>query len=348
MSVTKVDFGEAGGRRANLFLIENAGITLKVTDFGACLAGLIVPDKDGNKADVVAGYGDVGGYTDNSCFLGATIGPSANRIAGAKLTIDGKTYHMAVNENENNLHTDFAGGSHKRFWDSEVLGDGVKFSLSLEDGEYGLPGKRLMQITFTVTDAGGVRLHYHCTSDKKTLFNMTNHAYYNLAGESSGKMEDQVLQLFADSYCPDRPDSIPTGEIASVEGTPLDFRTAKPIGQDINADFEQLHLVGGFDHNFVIRGWNGDGSLKQAASAYDPKSGRAMDVFTTLPGVQFYSGNFMKEKNGKSGKDYVPRDAFCLETQYFPDSVNHENFVHPIFGAGEDYDSVTEYRFCNR
>lgn len=348
MSVSKESFGTAGGRAASLYVISNGGTTLKLTDFGACIVSILVPDRDGRIADVAPGYDSAEGYAENPCFLGAVIGPSANRIAGGRFTMDGRTWQLPVNENDNNLHTDFAHGSHKRFWQAETAENSVTFTLPLADGEFGTPGNRIMQLEYSVTGEGTVRLHYHADSDKKTLMNLTNHCYFNLAGEDAGSIEQQTLRLHCASYCPVRPDSIPTGEILKVEGTPLDFKAKKPIGRDIGADFRQLVLTGGFDHNFVIDGWKDDGVLRPAAEASDPASGRMMEVFTTLPGVQFYSGNFLKVEGGKGGRSYAPRAAFCLETQYFPDSMNHENFAHPVFGAGRAYDSVTEYRFSCR
>lgn len=345
MSITKESFGRAGGREAALYTISRAGVALKVTDFGACIVSIFAPDRNGETADVALGFDTAAGYTDNSCFLGALIGPSANRIGGGRFVIDGEAWQLPINENTNNLHTDFLNGSHKRIWDTELRGDAVRFTLRLGDGEFGMPGNRVMEVTYAVTDSAAVQLSYRVSSDRRTLVNMTNHCYFNLAGENAGNAEEQVMQLFCDSYCPVEPDSIPTGEIAPVEGTPLDFRAPKAIGRDIGADFRQLKLVGGYDHNFVINGWENDGMLRRAAAVHDPASGRAMDVYTTLPGIQFYSGNFLKEGNGKGGRSYAAREGFCLETQYFPDSMNHDNFAHPVFGADTEYSSVTEYRF---
>jgi aldose 1-epimerase len=361
MSVSKEKFGmTADGKQIMLWSIVNAGITLRVSSLGAVMVDLIVPDASGRAEDIILGYDSGEGYVSNPCFFGATIWPSANRIAGGRYEIDGHVWQMPVNDGPNNLHTDYDTGSHKRIWDAEQKDDNtVAFTLAIPDGEFGTPGNRRMQICYTVTDEGAVRLHYHGSSDRNTLLNPTNHAYYNLAGQASGCIGKQVLQLFCSHYTPVVKGAIPTGEIASVKGTPLDFTEPKPIGRDIEADFEQLKLVGGYDHNVIVDGYTAarkpadpaDGqnvTLSHAAMAYDPESGRQMDVYTTLPGVQFYAGNFIDVKNGKGGFHYQNRMAFCLETQYFPDSMNHENFEHPVFGPGREYDSVTEYRFSVR
>ncbi|MCI2050237.1 MAG: galactose mutarotase [Lachnospiraceae bacterium] len=353
MGISKEDFGEtADGRKFYLWSITNAGITLKVTNLGADMVSLSVPGRDGKTADILLGYDKGAGYLANPNFFGATIWPSANRIAGAQLEIDGRLCSLTVNDGKNNLHTDFNTGSHKQLWDAEEVGsDSVRFTLSFPDGRFGLPGNRTMSLVYTLTPEGTVRLTYHGTSDKKTLLNPTNHAYYNLAGEASGNVNAQVMRLFCSAYTPVVAGAIPTGEIASVHGTPLDFTSPKPIGRDIEEDFEQLRLVGGYDHNFVVDGYEkpSDGAkqnakLNHAAQVYDPVSGRQMDVYTTLPGMQFYSGNSV-DIDGKGGVHYGRRQAFCLETQYFPDNVHHEQFEHAFFGAGRDYNSVTEYRY---
>lgn len=345
MDIRTEDFGVWEGRTAKLFTIDGANITLKVTDYGAAIVSILAPDSRGQMADVVCGYGDVTGYAKGGGCVGATVGPCANRTAGAEFTIDGTSYHMLVNENDNNLHTDRKNGAHKRFWESEIIGESVRFTLSLKDGEYGMPGNRTMCVTFSIAEGNAVKIVYHCTSDKKTVFNPTNHSYFNLAGEDSGSAMNQMIQIFADSFTPVRADSIPTGEIRPVAGTPMDFNEPRPIGQFIDSDYEQLKFTGGYDHNYVIRGYRGDGLFVLAARADDTDSGRMMEVYTTLPGVQFYSGNTLKTPVSKNGRGYVPRDGFCLETQYFPDSMHHDAFIKPVFGPDKPYDATTVYRF---
>jgi aldose 1-epimerase len=347
MGVSKEKFGTTkDGREAYLYTIENGnGMQAKVTDFGAILVDLLVPDKNGKTDDVVLGFDSLEGYFNNGSFFGTVIGPSANRVGGASFEIDGKTYKLDVNDGPNNLHTDKERGFHKQLWDAKIGDNSVIFSLESKDGELGFPGNKKVSVTYSLSDDNELKLAYHGTSDANTLLNLTNHTYFNLSGHDAGKIEDHILALHAANYTPVVAGAIPTGEIAPVAGTPLDFTKPKAIGQDINADFEQLKLVQGYDHNFVIDG--ADGSLKEIAEVKDPKSGRIMKVFTTLPGVQFYAGNCIGEEKGKGGVLYQPRKGFCLETQYYPDNIHHPNFPQAVFGPGRDYDSVTVYQFIS-
>jgi aldose 1-epimerase len=345
MGVSKEKFGTTkDGREVYRYTIENGnGMQAKVTNFGAILVNLLVPGKNGKLDDVVLGFDSVEGYFDNGSFFGTVIGPNANRTGGASFEIDGKTYQLDVNDGPNNLHTDKEKGFHKQLWDAEIGDNSVTFSLESKDGELGFPGNKKVSVTYSLSEDNELKLAYHGTSDANTLINLTNHTYFNLSGHDAGKIEDHILTLRAANYTPVVAGAIPTGEIAPVAGTPLDFTQPKAIGKDINADFEQLKLVQGYDHNFVIDG--ADGSLKEIAEAEDPKSGRKMKVFTTLPGVQFYAGNCIGEEKGKGGALYGPRKGFCLETQYYPDNIHHPNFPQAVFGPGKDYDSVTVYQF---
>lgn len=347
MGVSKEKFGTTkDGREVYRYTIENGnGMQAKVTNFGAILVNLLVPDKNGKLDDVVLGFDSVEGYFNNGSFFGTVIGPNANRTGGASFEIDGKTYKLDVNDGPNNLHTDKERGFHKQLWDAETGDNSVTFSLESKDGELGFPGNKKVSVTYSLSDDNELKLAYHGTSDANTLLNLTNHTYFNLSGHDAGKIEDHILTLRAANYTPVVAGAIPTGEIAPVAGTPLDFTKPKAIGKDINADFEQLKLVQGYDHNFVIDG--ADGSLKEIAEAEDPKSGRKMKVFTTLPGVQFYAGNCIGEEKGKGGALYQPRKGFCLETQYYPDNIHHPNFPQAVFGPGKDYDSVTVYQFIS-
>lgn len=348
MSVTKEAFGTAGGREAALYTITNGKTSLSVTDFGACIVRILVPDRTGTIEDCVLGYDSVDGYTDNPCFFGAVITPSANRIGGASLEIAGKTYQLPVNDGENNLHTDHEKGSHKRFWDAETGENAVTFRIRFADGDLYLPGNRDFAITYSVPEDGTIRLHYHGTSDCETFFNPTNHAYFNLSGGAKRKVYDTEVQMNAAYFTEIRKGSIPTGTLLATKGTPMDFATPRTIGRDIDADYEQLRMTGGYDHNFVIDGWTGDGAKHVAAKAFDPESGREMTVSTTLPGFQFYAANFVDVKNGKGGKAYGARDAFCFETQYYPDCAHHANFPQAFFGPDHPYDSETDYIFTVR
>lgn len=349
MSVETKAFGVTkDGRKASLYSISNGGITAEVSDYGAALVNLFVPDAAGNKKDVLLGFDDVSGYEENPCFFGAVIGPSANRIAGAKLPIDGTEYSLPVNDGANNLHTDHEHGTNKRFWSVKTGENSVTFSLELADMDLYLPGNRRITVTYTVTDTAALQLHYSVTTDKKTFLNFTNHAYFNLNGQGGAKIYDTKLRLFCSRYTPVVKGAIPTGEIAEVKGTPLDFTGEKTIGRDIDADFEQLKLVGGYDHNFVIDGWTPESGaacrMNKTASVYDPESGRRMEVFTSLPGVQFYAGNFIAGMM-KGGRPAMPRDGFALETQYYPDSIHHADFPQAVFSPDRPYESVTEYKF---
>ena len=345
MGVVKEKFGTArNGKEVYAFTISNAnGMQAKIINFGAILVSLLVPDKDGKPEDVVLGYDSLEEYYGNGSFFGATIGPSANRIGGASFEINGKAYQIDVNDGPNNLHSHMENGYHKQVWDAVEGDNSVTLTLEGKDGEMGFPGNKKITMVYSLSEDNALKLSYHVSADADTIVNLTNHTYFNLAGHKAGKIEDHLLQLHAGNYTPVVPGAIPTGEIQPVAGTPMDFTKMKPIGQDINADFEQLKLTLGYDHNFVIDG--ADGSLKEIAVAEDPKSGRKMKVFTTLPGVQFYAGNCIGEDTGKDNTSYGPRKGFCLETQYYPDNIHHPNFPQSVFGPGRDYESVTVYQF---
>lgn len=346
MGLVKEKFGTArDGRDVYAYTLSNAnGMQARIINFGANLVSLLVPDQDGNLEDIVLGYDKLEDYYGNGSFLGATIGPSANRIAGACFDIDGQTYHIDVNDGENNLHSHMEEGYHKCVWDvTEETEQSITLTIEGKDGEMGFPGNKKLSMTYSLSDDNALKLSYHASSDAKTIINPTNHTYFNLSGHKADKIEDHLLKLNASHYTPGDSGSIPTGKIAPVAGTPMDFTQWKPIGQDINAECEQLKFGQGYDHNFVID--DADGTLREIAEAQDPKSGRKMKVFTTLPGVQFYAGNCIGEETGKDGALYAPRKGFCLETQYFPDNIHHENFQQAVFGPGKDYESVTVYQF---
>ncbi|MCI8946581.1 MAG: galactose mutarotase [Lachnospiraceae bacterium] len=332
------------GKEVFLYTLENKnGMKAEVTDFGAILVNLFVPDKNGTLQDVTLGYDQVADYEANGSFFGATIAPNANRIAGASFVIDGVTYQLDVNDGPNNLHSHFDIGGHKRVWEAEPGEGSIRFTVKLPDGEMGFPGNKVCSITYTLTDDNALRLDYHASTDKKTILNLTNHAYFNLAGHDKGLITDHVLMLHAGHYTPVVAGAIPTGEIAPVAGTPLDFTKEKRIGDEIEADFEQLKLVSGYDHNYVIDNWNGE--LQLAARISEKTTGRTMEVYTDLPGIQFYAGNCIAETTGKGKTVYGKRDGFCLETDYFPNAVNEAAFPSPVYGPEKDYTSVTIYKF---
>ncbi len=343
--MTRESFGmTANGQEVFLYTLENKnGMKAKVTNFGAILVALYVPNQDGKAEDVVLGYDKISDYEDNNSFFGTTIGRSANRIADAKFAIDGVTYQLAVNDGPNNLHSDKEIGFHKQIWNAETTSNAVKFSYVSPDGEMGFPGTLKISVTYTLTEDNALEIFYDGVSDKKTVINLTNHSYFNLGGHNSGNIHDTKLWLACSHYTPIIPGAIPTGEIASVAGTAMDFTQPKKIGDRINEEWDQLTMVRGYDHNWVIDDANG--TLKKIAIATDEKAGRTMEVYTDLPGVQFYAGNCIEETVGKGGAVYSARSGFCLETQYYPNSANDARFPQPIFDAGQPYQTKTVYKF---
>ena len=337
-------FGNTPQGEAFLYTLENKnGMKAEVSNFGAILVNLFVPDKSGNLADVVLGYDDATGYLNGGSFLGATVGPSANRVKDAKFVIDGETFQLDVNDGKNNLHSHLQEAFHKKIWDVLEGDNRVTFMTSNEDGVMGFPGNMKISVSYTLTEKNELIIHYQGISDKNTLINMTNHSYFNLAGHNSGLIHDHVLWMKASHYTPVVAGAIPTGEIAPVAGTPMDFTTPTVIGTRIAEDFEQLNLVGGYDHNWVID--QADGNIQLIASVEDKTSGRIMETYTDLPGVQFYAGNFIGKEIGKAGAAYGPRTGLCLETQYYPNSINQEGFPKPEFGPERPYDTTTIYKF---
>lgn len=347
MSITKEVFGTAkSGETIYKYYITNSkGMKAGVINYGANLVNLYVPDSEGKLADVVLGFDILEPYFVNDSFLGALVGPNANRIGGASFELEGERYALDVNDGKNNLHSHLELGYHKRIWQVQEGDNSVTFSLEDQDGSMGFPGNKKVSVTYTVTEDNELKLQYHASSDKNTIINLTNHAYFNLAGHNQGKIYDHKMKLNASHYTPVVAGAIPTGEIATVQGTPFDFLTEKRVGDDIEADHEQLKLVGGYDHNWVVDG--ADGSLREIAQVTEETTGRKMKVFTTLPGVQFYAGNFISKQVGKEGTEYGPRSGLCLETQYFPDTANQSKFPSAVFGPGKDYDSITVYQFVD-
>lgn len=339
-------FGKlADGQEAMLYTISNTkGMCAKITDFGAAIVSLVVKDRNGKDTDVVLGYGDVQTYQQQTSSFGVIVGRNCNRIADARIIIDDVTYQLEKNDNGNNLHSGSQGTS-RRLWDvEEHTADKITFVIEDADGQQGYPGNAVMKVTYEVTEADELSITYHATADKTTVFNMTNHAYFNLNGAGSGTAMDQILQIRASHYTPViDAKSIPTGEIASVEGTPFDFREAKPIGRDIAQENDQLSYGHGYDHNFVLD--KECAGLEKIATAYSTKSGIKMDVITDCIGMQLYTANFIQGQKVQGGAICENRDAFCLETQYFPNSINEPNFTTPLTEAGKSYDTKTVYAF---
>jgi aldose 1-epimerase len=343
-------FGKlADGREAHLYALTNkSGLEVDITDFGAAVVSIKVPDRHGKIADIALGYDTLDGYVNDKPNFGATIGRYGNRIANARFSLDGKEFTLAKNSGENSLH----GGIHgfnKALWSADPAPThGVSLTLHYlsKDGEEGFPGNLSVQVNFTLTDANELRIDYTATTDKKTVVNLTNHSYFNLA--ESGPILDHQLTIRATRFNPVNAAMIPTGELRSVEGTPFDFRQPKAIGARIDQNDEQLRLGNGYDHNFVLdSGTKATPAL--AATAYDPASGRVLEVLTTEPGLQLYTANFLDGSiHGKAGQAYQRRSAFCLETQHFPDSPNHPDFPYTTLTPGAKYHTITIYKFSVR
>lgn len=343
-TITKSAFGKTkDGIETNLYTLKSDKLEFSVTDFGANIVTIKTPDAKGEVVDVALGFDSVTGYETNGSFFGACVGPSANRIANAAFKIEDKEYKLAVNDGPNNLHSDFKTGFHKRIWNATIDGEVLKMQLNMADGEMGFPGNLDVTVSYSIDSEDGLKIHYYITTDKPALINMTNHSYFNLSGEGCGNIHDHILMINASKYTPVVEGAIPTGELAPVKGTPLDFTQPKRIGDEIDADFEQLKLVKGYDHNWVVD--DVDGTVKLIAQVDDPASGRHMDVYSDQPGVQFYAGNCISPEAGKAGKMYDVRSGLCLETQVFPNSINQEGFPNSVYTADKPYDTVTIYRF---
>jgi aldose 1-epimerase len=349
-STAKKSFGKTpDGQPVDLYVLTNkSGAEASVTNYGGAVVSLKVPDRSGKLADVVLGYDTADGYVADKSYFGALVGRYGNRIGHAKFVLDGKTYTLAKNNGENSLHGGIK-GFNKALWTAKMLpakdGQSLELSYLSKDGEEGFPGNLKVTVTYTLTDANALKIDYSATTDKKTVVNLTNHSYFNLAGQGAGDILGHVLMIEADKFTPVDSGLIPTGELRDVVGTPFDFRKRSAIGARIDQDEEQLKLGGGYDHNFVLRRSVGPGE-SLAARVVEPASGRVLEVWTTEPGVQFYTGNFLDGKTvGKGGATYPKRSAFCLETQHFPDSPNQPKFPSVVLKPGERYHTITTYRF---
>ena len=340
--------GMHDGKKTSLHTLRNKnGLIAQVSNYGAILVSLYVPDRNGVMADIVQGYDNIKDYINgNGPYMGAICGRCANRIAGGQYTLNDAQFSGVVNNGPNHLHGG-AKGFDKVVWDViENSVDSVKLKYFSKDGEEGYPGNLEVVVTYTFTDENELRIHYHAVTDKATLVNLAGHSYFNLAGAGSGSIYEQELMINADFYTPVDETSIPTGEIRSVKGTPFDFTDLKKIGSDIDTENEQLKFGAGYDHNFVLNHRTGVYGL--AAKAIDKSSGRVMEVLTTQPGVQLYSANWIDNEKGKYGIRYGRRWAFCLETQHFPDAVNVPHFPSPILMPGEEYNHLCTYKFSTK
>jgi len=341
-------FGQTpDGNDVTLYTLTNKnGLRAKIMDYGAILVELSVPDRDGKLADIALGFDELDSYIERNPMFGSTVGRYANRIANATFTLDGVEYKLTANAGKNHIH----GGQKKRFdkvmWKGQEFrneqGVGVRFIYLSKDGDEGFPGNLACTVTYTLTNNDELKISYEAATDKPTIVNLTNHSYFNLAGAGNGDVLGHEIIINADRYTPAGEGLIPTGEIRSVEGTPLDFTQPRTIGARIG----ELTETRGYDHNYVLNNW--DGSLKLAARVYEPTSGRVMEVYTTEPGMQFYTANGLKGVKGKAGKVYDKHHGFCLETQHFPDSPNKPNFPSVVLRPGQTYRSETRFKLSTQ
>jgi aldose 1-epimerase len=344
MAIEKKDFGQTDGKKVYIYTLTNAnGLKARITNYGGILTRLYVPDRNGKLADVVLGYDTLEEYINNNSYFGATIGRYGNRIAKGKFTLDGVEYTLATNNNENHLHGGNK-GFNKVVWDAEPVqtdnGVALKLTYLSEDGEEGYPGNLNCTVIYTLTNDDELQISYQAETDKPTIVNLTNHSYWNLAGHDSGNIISHELMLNADNYLPVDTSLIPTGQIKPVKGTLMDFTAPEAIGS-------RIKQVGGnpicYDHCYVLN--NSDGSLALAASVHEPTSGRCLEIYTTEPGIQFYSGNFLDGSNKGKGATYNIHNGFCLETQHFPDSPNKPDFPSAVLIPGEKYTHLTVHKF---
>jgi aldose 1-epimerase len=347
-SIQRADFGKTRDAVAvSVYTLTNKnGLTARIINYGGIVVSLMAPDRNGKMADVVLGFDSLNGYLQNpGPFFGALIGRYGNRIGHARFTLDGRVYQLDRNDGENSLHGG-ARGFDKHIWTPRELTDGgIELTYLSADGEEGYPGNLRATVTYHLTDANELRIDYAASTDKDTVVNLTNHSYFNLKGAGTGDVLDHRLMLNADRFTPVDASLIPTGELRAVAGSPFDFRSGATIGSRIEANDEQLKIGKGYDHNWVLN--RGSDGLMLAARVEEPSTGRILEVFTTQPGVQFYTGNFLDGTiKGKGSKVYGRRSGFCLETQHFPDSPNKPAFPTTELKPGQKYQSTTVFRFA--
>ncbi len=346
-SVTKEAFGKMpDGTAIDIYTLKDGKIEVRIMTYGAIVVSLKAPDRNGKVADLVLGFDSLDGYAGgNKAFFGAIVGRYANRIAHGTFELDGKKYSLPKNNGENSLHGGTRGFD-KVVWQGKQIADGVELTYVSQDGDQGYPGTLTATVRYTLAGSA-LHIDYSASTAADTVVNLSNHSYFNLAGAGNGDILGELIRLNASRYTPIDSTLIPTGDLAQVEGTPFDFRRATAIGERINADNEQIRFGKGYDHNWVLD--SGGGKLAEAAEVFDSGSGRVLQVWTTQPGIQFYSGNFLDGTiTGKGGKVYGQRAGFCLETQHFPDSPNHPSFPSTELKAGARYHTVTEFRFSTR
>ena len=348
--IEKKLFGKlSDGREVYEFILSNSnGCKVSIINYGAIVTSIIVPDKNGKFENVNLGYDTLEDYIKDKTYLGAIVGRYGNRIAKGRFQLEGKTYQLATNNGENHLHGGNV-GFNKVLWNAEIVDanePAVNLTYISNDGEEGYPGTVTLTVTYTLTNKNELRIDYNGTTDKTTILNPTQHSYFNLSGKLSQTILDHVLTIESDFYTPVDKTQIPTGRLADVTNTPFDFRSPHTIGERIDTQDEQLQIGGGYDHNFVLRNFNG--KVRKVAEAYEPNSGRILTVYTDQPGLQFYSGNSITEIKGKDGVIYNRRTGFCLEAQHYPDSPNKPEFPSVILRPGETYKQTTIYQFSTR
>ena len=344
MSIVSEKFGTTKeGAEVTRYTITNKnGLSMSAIDYGAIITHLMVPDKNGTLDDIVLGFDEVAGYEVNGCFFGSFIGRHGNRIGDAKFTLNGRTYELEKNDGKNNLHGGTP-GYHKVMYAASAADNSVTFTRTSPDMEQGYPGNLDIAVTYTLTDEDELRIDYKMKSDQDTLCNPTNHSYFNLKGHNGGTITDHRLYIKANGFTETSDDLIPNGTIVDVTGTPMDFREKKPIGQDIGQDYQPLKVAGGYDHNFVLD--KKEGVLEKVGEVSEDTTGRTMEIYTDLPGMQLYSGNFIEKEDGKGGNEYTFRTGVCFETQYFPNSINIPEFPSCVLKADEEFTSTTIYKF---
>jgi aldose 1-epimerase len=349
MGITRNFFGNlADGTEIHIFTLSNSkGTEVKIINYGGIVVSIVVPDRNGRFDDVVLGYDKLEGYLKNSAYFGAIIGRHANRIENAGFEINGAAYNVTKNEGENQLHGGLIGFD-KVVWQAEIVtkeqDESLQLSYISKDGEEGYPGNLDVKVTYTLTNDNALKIDYYGISDKDTVVNLTNHSYFNLSGHKSGNILKHEVMINSDKFTVNDRYSIPTGEIRDVKGTPMDFTKLTTVEEGIFTDYEQLVFGNGYDHNWVL-----NLTREKAAEVFDPASGRVMEVYTTKPGIQFYTGNYVDESEYcKEGAKYNKNSALCLETQYFPNALKHKHFPSPILKAGEEYNHTTIYKFSTR
>ncbi|NLK21617.1 MAG: galactose mutarotase [Epulopiscium sp.] len=352
MSIIKRSFGKnEDGKEIFLFRLTNSKkMEVEITNYGGIIVSIFVPDKNGKIDDVTLGFDNLDSYLNKNPFFGALVGRHANRIEKGKFTLNEKTYYVVKNDGDNHLHGGVKGFD-KQIWEPKIIeidnGESLELTYLSKDGEENYPGNLKVRVTYTLNEENELKIDYYAISDKDTVVNLTNHAYFNLKGHGSGDILDHELMINSDRFTVINDECIPIGQFRDVKGTPMDFTSLTPIRKGIFSEDEQVKCGKGYDHNWVL---NVNGKVpEKAGELFEPSSGRLMEFFTTKPGVQFYSGNFIEDcPTGKDGVEYGRRAGLCLETQYFPNALNHEHFPSPILRAGEEYKHITIYKFSIR